>query len=500
MEKDNDKLQLFLNEPMEGLDTDSDLFNLHPKAEIIKALITEHPEIFERVKMIALYGNWGSGKTSLMKYLANEIGYKDSPYKTIFFEAWKYETDNNLPLSLLEKIMNDALEKPFTRAKTQMIKTAKTLFYLGTNAVLNSSITTPVIKVDLGNAGKKTVEDISREYDRKSLFDRIGKFEKGFCKAVQENAGNKKLIVFIDDLDRCDPENVLSLLSSIKHFFTYCNNVIYIVGIDKNAVSLAIKSKYHEIMKAEEYLEKIFDLSFNMPENMDIKKLLLLSFPSMDEAGICELKNFFEGIGFTNPRHIKKVINKYKLLKTLNQLIKAKGKKELLSAIVDQENIITTVFMIFIIILYEYFPHKFSEIYKYEEKFTSYIKTMKNLDDKTYKMMLNYFTAIRNKSKDLELFSCFLKPCTNMADSDLLNLIHIFSPCLNGSYVRFIEGSNSKNAYLNYISQFESIENNILTDFCKYLVDFNDSIKSIKPLKYKPVKVLSLFEAARFFL
>src|SRR5690606_31240326 len=53
-----------------------------------------------------------------------------------------------------------------------------------------------------------------------------------------------KNIIFIDDLDRCDPEHTLALLSAIKLFFTYGEQTIFICGIDKKAVQEAIKTKY----------------------------------------------------------------------------------------------------------------------------------------------------------------------------------------------------------------------------------------------------------------
>ena len=76
----------------------------------------------------------------------------------------------------------------------------------------------------------------------------------------------------------------MNLLSAIKLFFTLGKGkVIYFCGVDKSAVSEAVKVKYGEIIKSEEYLEKIFDISFNMSKDFQIVKLLNHYFPNEDQ-------------------------------------------------------------------------------------------------------------------------------------------------------------------------------------------------------------------------
>ena len=80
----------------------SDLFGTKLKAELIKNLLVNNSEYFNQNNMIALYGEWGTGKTSVMEYIKNNC---EQNYSAVFFEAWQYEKDSNLSLSLFELIV-----------------------------------------------------------------------------------------------------------------------------------------------------------------------------------------------------------------------------------------------------------------------------------------------------------------------------------------------------------------------------------------------------------
>lgn len=56
------------NLPIENLTVDSDYLGIIDKGEIIKTFLETNIEEFSQVKMFSLYGEWGSGKSTLMKY------------------------------------------------------------------------------------------------------------------------------------------------------------------------------------------------------------------------------------------------------------------------------------------------------------------------------------------------------------------------------------------------------------------------------------------------
>jgi hypothetical protein len=278
--------------------------------------------------MIALYGGWGSGKTSLMKDIQSNL--KDC--QPIFFEAWKHEKDNNIALSLLSALTVDLKETDgmeWTSLK-ELILIGADLFQ-STLSSSKFSFGLPIemfgvkakVDVDLGKIQDKCKELQAKRY-MSSYLDKEIAFKKVFEKIeskILKKAKKSKIVVFIDDLDRCEPDMVLDLLSAIKLFFTFGNNITFVCGIDKLAVKKAIETKYQSVVKSEEYLEKIFDYSFQIPETLNTEKLVDFYFKDIevewggDSNSLTDIVcDFFTALEFKNPRHLKKVLNKYALL------------------------------------------------------------------------------------------------------------------------------------------------------------------------------------------
>ena len=148
MPEEQEITQLLANQPTE-LTEKLDFFNTIPKADTIKSFIESFSESLEKNKLLALYGNWGSGKTSIIKYLKSMLS---ESYITIYFEAWKCENDRNLASSLLYEI-SKKLSSNFRNSKKllnysnkMILSMAKSLsFNLGpivfnSNTFLNSFV------------------------------------------------------------------------------------------------------------------------------------------------------------------------------------------------------------------------------------------------------------------------------------------------------------------------------------------------------------------------
>ncbi|AEF96802.1 KAP family P-loop NTPase fold protein [Methanotorris igneus] len=364
----------------------NDFLGTKEKAEFIKEFIKDsgNRDYLRKNNMIVLYGNWGSGKSSVIKYIHDELN-KEENFKCIIFNAWLYERDDNLPYSLLEFIL-DELEKDgrfkhnIKIAKDKILKTGFNVF----GGILKGfSINfSPIFPISYNP--KDTIEHFEKMNEIKSHYKEIDELISEF-KYISDILKDKTLIVFIDELDRCEPEHILDLLASIKLFFACGKNIIYFVAVDKEAVSKAIKTKYGDIIKAEEYLEKIFNISFSMPKDFELKKFIKQYEFFNDDDTAEKLEKFFKSINFTNPRHLKKVLNKYELLVRIKNL--GLDKNELIPEIIRivEENgnkrkvgyLLDTVFVLYFIILYEVYPEKYLEVkrYNYRIKHLKYITT-----------------------------------------------------------------------------------------------------------------------------
>ncbi|MFT5618817.1 MAG: hypothetical protein ACI85I_002052, partial [Arenicella sp.] len=177
----------------------------------------------------------------------------------------------------------------------------------------------------------------------------------------------------------CEPENVIKLLSAIKLFFTYGKRTIFFFGVDKKAVEQAIEIKYKDVVKSAEYLEKIFDFSFEAPKGFDLYKLMQRHFPTehsseMDIAQ--EVTSLFNHMKFTNPRKVKKVLNKYTLLKSYkhNEQLDESLKELIPEIITNQEdgNLLETAISLYLIVLYEFDYELFEQSEGYLKKATIY--------------------------------------------------------------------------------------------------------------------------------
>ena len=126
------------------------------------------------------------------------------------------------------------------------------------------------------------------------------------------------MVVFLDDLDRCESDNIITVISAIKILLSINKNIIFIIGVDKTAVTLALKNKYNnDYNKADEYLEKIFSITFEIIDNMQTQNFLkyINEVTGLEEKNAELILNFFEAIHFTNARKIKKVLRKYYFIK-----------------------------------------------------------------------------------------------------------------------------------------------------------------------------------------
>ena len=154
--------------------------------------------------------------------------------------------------------------------------------------------------------------------------------------------------------------------------------------MDKEAVSKALENRYGDKIKAEEYLEKIFNFSFYMPEFSVEKFIKQYSFFNDDNIAK-KLAKFFEAINFTNPRHLKKVLNKYEYLvevkkSGIDKKLDKNGEGLIPDIITGNGGyLFYTIFVLYFIILYEFYYDKYLEIKNIDDKLNNYAKYFRNI-------------------------------------------------------------------------------------------------------------------------
>ena len=249
---------------------------------------------------IGLYGDWGSGKSSLMKLAQKkieekntEIGDEKDSIKTlcIEFNGWLFEGYEDTKTSLCGVIL-DALadEKRFSKEITDYAKTlikkidfnkilGKSIKYgldffltggIGALTDLTLSSVLSTIKTNVSEVQAKDLEEILNKFkkDDKTRTE-IKNFREEFKQLLQKS-NVENVVVFIDELDRCLPDTVLEVFEAMR-LFLFVEGMSFVIGADERLIQYSIKSKYKEVPGnnldiGKEYLEKVIQYPLYIPQ------------------------------------------------------------------------------------------------------------------------------------------------------------------------------------------------------------------------------------------
>jgi energy-coupling factor transporter ATP-binding protein EcfA2 len=280
---------------------------------------------------VGIFGRWGSGKTTLMKAIKRKLD-RDESVVSVWFPAWRYEKDPNLILPLLD-VLREALEdrdrgeRGWAHEAAVAISRAGLAFLGG----LRLSASLPVgVGADL-EVGK-TIEAIRASRERPaplSLYHAGYRMLGGAIENLSAG-GTRRVVIFIDDLDRCLPTNALDALESMKLFFDV-EGCVFVVGLDREIIERAVALKYRSIadegatqpsVSGSDYVKKIFQVPFTLPP---VAAVQLQGYLDIIErsSGFAEAqrRDFTENVrphfgrlqggDSVNPREIKRLINLY---------------------------------------------------------------------------------------------------------------------------------------------------------------------------------------------
>ena len=237
--------------------------------------------------VIAIHGEWGSGKTSLIDVIYEKtkqlIDHNDTDWKILKFDAWEYER-TDVVVALMQRIASMYSESKPT-------KFFKSLSNLIADVALRKTVGVSMFEV-------------------KAHFEELVKHVSTIREDLEELTGNNRLIVFVDDLDRCDISNVLDMLEAIKMFLT-AKGVIFIVAVDMDKIERAWELRYNNVLGVSEgrkHVEKIFQVKLSLPPKSpeEIKKFLSRLSPDFLTG---DRKNLIIDICDHNPRKIKRLLN-----------------------------------------------------------------------------------------------------------------------------------------------------------------------------------------------
>jgi len=316
---------------------------------------------------IGIFGTWGAGKTSLMSMVKAHIDERGLPrYRTVWFNAWKYNKEEALWRALILRVLDAlrprkedgtpyaeeelgqeqrAMVHDLDRLEESLYRTvewqelgrwtldwAKALrgtaegaaeialaFVPGGLPLVNllkgtAKAITGQDQQAVAEAFRREVQSYRREQLR-SLEQFEGQFRTLLDRYVVKHEG--RLIVFVDDLDRCLPEKTIEVLEAIKLFLDV-PGCVFLLGIDHEAVQEAVQTRYKGEVKGRQYLEKIIQLPFLLPpiDAEDMRGFVNTLVPHLPDPRCADV--FALGLA-PNPRQVKRTVNVFLLVWKLSR-------------------------------------------------------------------------------------------------------------------------------------------------------------------------------------
>lgn len=249
------------------------------------------------------------------------------------FNTWEisqFEPNDNLKLSLLKSYVSEIAPDKKTA------KLLKRVVSKGANVFLNK-----ITNLDLDKLFELVKDE--NTHDESSIVQDVKELKKSI--EDQISSKNKRYVIFIDDLDRINPENAIEILEFLKLFLSM-EHCVYLVAVDEKVIEEGLKSKYKNLdptfSNSRNYFEKLIQLPFYLPNTLSNDEQISEYIGNLGEFNsvrgidlnlVSKIVNFSVG---GNPRRIKRIMNAYWLLRTImdGKEVNKKVKPELLFYIV----------------------------------------------------------------------------------------------------------------------------------------------------------------------
>lgn len=272
--------------------------------------ILTHPDL-DTPFTVGLFGTWGSGKSSLLSLLDHELHRRhDAAFVRVHFNPWMHRSEPNMLVPLLHALHDTLEQDPARRFMESARKLGNVLLRLGLDTLLK--------RLTADAASLDRIDQLEERYLKAK--GRVESELRTLRQTLQAEADaiaaqGARVIFFIDDLDRCDPEQIVDLLEALKLFFDLRHTVV-ILAVDKEVVDRGIEVKYGKFAFASgrapvigsEYLEKMVQLPlhlFPLHASQVADFMKRLGPPPAVAAQLPLLQR----VVAPNPRRIKRILN-----------------------------------------------------------------------------------------------------------------------------------------------------------------------------------------------
>jgi len=245
--------------------------------------VLQQSEIYTQNKslVIALDSPWGTGKSTFIEKWGNELKSEKDNIEVITYNAWSDDDWGNALIPIVNTMVKQHTFKNIGEdAKKEFKeKSIKLATYIGKTVAknfiedkigINLETVLSIVSDKTNGVAKFDIDEIREALTgekEKSIFDDYKVYEEtkeGFKKLLKSLSDDRKVVFFIDELDRCRPTFAIETLEVIKHFFNV-ENIIFVLSMDMEQLSHSIATIYGQNMDSAGYIRRFFDLHFRIP-------------------------------------------------------------------------------------------------------------------------------------------------------------------------------------------------------------------------------------------
>lgn len=268
-------------------DTAFDLLGFQVHSDLIRNVVTRKTML---PVTVGLFGDWGSGKSSVMRMLQSDLE-KQKNIACVSFNGWQFEGYDDAKTALIQSILEELKRNRHfgEKIKDKVESLIRRVNWFRIFSVGYQTFAAPIIASyltaasgvpvpttpDMKALSELSLADIIDKNPANTVIQNVREFQEEFCKLIEET-GLEALVILIDDLDRCSPERLIDSLEAIKLFLAV-PRVGFVIGADARLVRYAIAARYSNIDGDDElnsakktdlvtdYVEKLIQIPYYLP-------------------------------------------------------------------------------------------------------------------------------------------------------------------------------------------------------------------------------------------
>jgi hypothetical protein len=276
---------------------------------------------------IGIYGAWGSGKSSLLNAIARRFEGEDRVIP-VQFDAWRYERAEHIAVPLLHAVHQELARRDEPEVLARVGQALRSL-------VKGLTFNLGVVSFDAGSVADDRV-------DHKEVSELDSAYYRPYAdmRRISEALDGRRIVILVDDLDRCSPSKVVGVLEAINLVLDV-PGFIFVLALDYEVLVKAVTTSYPHA-SGHVFIEKMIQVPFRVPRlNLSREEFLADLIPHWElhrdslpqEFGETAFDVCTMGLN-ANPRQIKRFVNSVYVLSHVAESAGIQVDPRLLSGVV----------------------------------------------------------------------------------------------------------------------------------------------------------------------